>query len=322
MVIALDIFVRAITALAVSIFGIIGNLGNIGDIHVEKPIKEMTVTFENERDYYDYIDDASNLISEGNEEDGYTYSIYKDSFTTIEYTNVHSQKLTFPSHLGGYKVIGVNYIGYSFFVEDVVFPDEIEFITCEFGKFVNLKNVSLPSMLKFITYGAFDRCRQLKELTVPESIDFIPATLCGECYNLKTVKMGSNVKTIEGFAFAWCKSLENIVLPETVKEIQTQAFDDCVSLKTINLPNSLEIIGFAAFLDCKNLKIDSLPDNLKKIDDFAFQNCKNLEELYIPNSVTKIGNRAFSGCNNLTIVTSSDYVIEYAKANNIDYRVV
>ncbi|MBR3993792.1 MAG: leucine-rich repeat domain-containing protein [Clostridia bacterium] len=314
--------ISLVTAFVISILSVLGLHGGVEQPPVDTPVKEMTVSFANDREFFEYIDNFDNLLSEGNKENGYTYSVYKDSFAIIENTNVHSEKMTLPTSLGGYRVIAANGFGFSLTVKEVVIPEGIDFVIAPLTSLKSLEKVTLPSTIKYLRAGTFDRCRKLTELVIPESLDCIPAHLCVECTNLKTVKMGSKVTEIDGFAFAWCKSLENIVLPETVERIQTQAFDGCVSLKTINLPDNLEVIGFGAFRDCKNLEIDRLPDNLKVIGTIAFQNCKSLKELYIPESVTSIDNRAFWGCPNLVIVSSSDYVIEFAKANNIPYKAV
>ena len=314
--------ISTIMAFVISILSVLGLHGGVEQPPSDVPVKEMTVSFANDREFFEYIDNFDNLLSEGNKENGYTYSVYKDSFAIIENTNVHSEKMTLPTSLGGYRVIAANGFGFSLTVKEVVIPEGIDFVIAPLTGLKNLEKVTLPSSIKHLCAGTFDRCRKLTEVTIPESLDYIPAHLCVECKNLKTVKMGSEVKVIEGFAFAWCKSLENIVLPETVEEIQTQAFDDCVSLKKINLPNNLKSIGTAVFIDCKNLEIDRLPDGIREIGNYAFQNCESLKELYIPDSVTQIGNMAFTGCPNLTIVTSSDYVIQYAKDNNIPYIAV
>lgn len=280
---------------------------------------DMTISFKNEDELFEYIDNNDNLLTT-NEENGYIFSLYKDSFVVIDGITDFSQQLLIPNYWGGYKIIAIRDFGGSNLVKEVIIPNGVEFILAPLTEYNNLEKISLPKSLKFIQNGAFAKCDSLKCVSIPESIETITSCLFSECTKLNTVKLGSNVKTIEGDAFFYCKSLEKLILPESIEMIQSNAFDNCINLTYINFPASLVSISNSAFNNCSKLKIDRLPEGIQKIGVRAFYNCSNLRELIIPNSVTEIGANAFKGCTNLTIISSSNYVIEYAKANGISYR--
>lgn len=78
-----------------------------------------------------------------------------------------------------------------------------------------------------IGYGAFIYFRNIRKVTIPNS-----------------------VKSIKEVAFKDCSSLKNIVIPNSVVSIETQAFYNCKSLSNIKLSNSLTEIQENAFTDC------------------------------------------------------------------------
>ena len=200
--------ISTIMAFIVSIIGILGLHGNIGEKPKEEgSIKDVTISFDNVDEFFDYTSNLDNLLSYGNKENGFEYSVYKDSFAVVENTTVNSRKMLIPETLGGYKVVAVCNVGYSLSVKEVVFSEGIEFISCPLKKIRNVEIVSLPASLKYIESGTLAKCKHLKEITLPELIDVVTSCLFSECSDLKSVKMGSKVEIIEGDAFFWCKSL-------------------------------------------------------------------------------------------------------------------
>ena len=146
----LNSLISTIMAFVISILSVLGLYGGVEQPPADVPVKEMTVSFANDREFFDYVDNFDNLLSEGNKENGYTYSVYKDSFAMIEKTSVHSEKLTIPTSLGGYKVIAVNDFGFSFLVKEVVIPEGIDFVIAPLTGLKNLEKVTLPSSIKYL----------------------------------------------------------------------------------------------------------------------------------------------------------------------------
>ena len=89
-----------------------------------------------------------------------------------------------------------------------------------------------------------------------------------------------------------------------------------------DIPDGVVAIGDFAFDNCKNLESIDIPDSVTSIGEDAFYDCKSLKSINIPDNVKFINESAFWYCDNLTIHCSQDsYAKEYAKANNIPYKI-
>lgn len=85
----------------------------------------------------------------------------------------------------------------------------------------------------------------LRKITI--SSGEIPLAAFQSCRNLIEVKLPENITSIGDLTFSGCTSLPKIELPQTVKSIGFRAFADCTSLKELVLPISIESIHEMAF---------------------------------------------------------------------------
>ena len=145
---------------------------------------------------------------------------------------------------------------------------------------------SIRKGVKVIGNSAFEFCRSLTNINIPNSV-----TNIGDC------------------AFMFCKSLTNINIPNNVTNIGDSAFSSCKSLTSINIPNSVTNIGDDAFSLCDSLTNINIPNSVATIGNSAFASCRSLTNINIPNSVTNIGDKAFSWCKSLTKITIPSSVV-------------
>ena len=109
-------------------------------------------------------------------------------------------------------------------------------------------------------------------VTIPATVNGysviqIAASAFKDCKNLKAVTLPESITFIGIWAFAGT-SLTTIEIPEHVTTIAYQAFTGCKQLESINLPHSLGIIASYAFSDCPNL--NTIYSSIAKPFDVSF----------------------------------------------------
>ncbi len=90
---------------------------------------------------------------------------------------------------------------------------------------------------------AFKECRQLEEITLPDSVKTIGKRAFSDCDRLKTVTVGKNsgIESIESEAFSGCSALTEIFLPQTLKKIGEKAFYFCGALHEPRIPSGTAV---------------------------------------------------------------------------------
>lgn len=193
--------------------------------------------------------------------------------------------------------------------KDIVVPEGITSIT---GAFFNtpVESVTLPSTLRIVGDYAFCQATALKNVYFSKfsSPDEIGDHAFEGCKALQTIALPDSVTKIGNDAFANCTSLERIVLPNGVQSIGSSAFFDCDKLTDLHFPAGLKSIGSRAFNGCASLTGIQLPDSVYSIGNYAFYNCKQLTTVRFPAGLTEISSGLFSSCSQLQAVTLPDTV--------------
>jgi hypothetical protein len=160
--------------------------------------------------------------------------------------------------------------------------------------------------------GSFNFCKNLKKVTIPDSVTSIDARAFEGCTSLTKIDIPDSVISIGMWAFGDCTGLTEINIPDGVTYIGSSAFNGCTNLSKATISGD---IGYAAFQNCSNLSDVVILNNISSIDEYGFSECTSLTEISIPNSVTSIGDYSFSGCTNLSkAIISGD--IGYAAFQN------
>jgi len=124
-----------------------------------------------------------------------------------------------------------------------------------FKNFYNLDSLRLPSQLTEIGYMSVAECVNLKEMTIPATVQTIQQRAFENCRSIQTVTFaGSNLTEIGNWAFYNNHALQQISIPEGVTRIGDGAFYGCTYLDSLNLPSTLNYVGDNAFALCSRVR--------------------------------------------------------------------
>ena len=193
-----------------------------------------------------------------------------------------------------------------------------------------LTSITIPDGVTSIGNHAFSDCGDLEDVTVPDSVTSMGEYAFYKCENivhytgptimplislhLQTVVFTSGT-SIRLNTFSGCSTLTSVTIPNSVASIGEAAFSGCTGLTAITLPEGLTSIAKNTFYGCTGLTSLTLPEGLTSIGEAAFYNCRSLTNVTIPSSVVKIEGSAFAWC---TGITSFTYQGTMAQWNAID----
>ncbi len=190
------------------------------------PPLKIVATF-NEPDYSFVHIIGYNLL--GEDEYGYEYDFYDDSFSKIEVNGVEISKNDLHSNEGR----------------------------------VNLPNRQNTVTVVYTLVGteigeqAFFNCSALREVNIPNGVTSINQQAFFSCNTLYTLTIPNSVTSIGNSAFTECRNLRSVTIGNSVTSIGDEAFQSCEHLATINIPNSITTIGYHAFCECFELDATS-----------------------------------------------------------------
>lgn len=197
---------------------------------------------------------------------------------------------------GTYEVVGINTKG----AKELTIPSEYN------GKPVTA-----------IGSGALRGCEKLKEITLPSTLKYIDSWAFKGCEDLESIVIPEGVTEIGRGAFSGCASLESVTIPESVTFIGDSAFYGCTSLRSIALPSGITAIGDSAFYLCSALTEITIPTGVESIGNRAFERCASLATVVIPETVNSIGAYAFDETAILNNESNKDGGVIYIGKNLI-----
>ena len=193
-----------------------------------------------------------------------------------------------------------------------------------------LKAIKIPQNMKEISYHSFRNCTNLGTIVfnaINCTINSYSNTSNYDgCNKLTTFIFGKGVTAIPANVCYGANKLTEVVFDDVVTKIGSYAFANCSSLDYVDISN-VTTIGNAAFYNCSEIDSFVFSDNLKKIGETqvsgmkgVFEGC-SIEEIIIPEKVEYIGCYTFKNCANLkTIVFNATNcaVSSFYPANNYE----
>jgi len=161
------------------------------------------------------------------------------------------------------------------------------------------------SQITTIGASAFQGCRGLLSIVLPETVTVIEDSTFAYCRALESVTIGSKVTSIGKTAFSACNSLKSLVIPDEVKTIAEHAFSENEALTSLTIGKGVESIDEYAFAYATNLETITFAEDgaLKTISAYVFLEADKLVSVELPEGLETIGNFAFSSCDLLTTIT-------------------
>ena len=100
---------------------------------------------------------------------------------------------------------------------------------------------------------AFENCRELISLTIPNTTRAIGEYAFASCSKLTAISFGEAITTINAHTFENCTSLRTVYMPDTILRIKEYAFNNCINLNTVMIGAGTREIGERAFMFCNSL---------------------------------------------------------------------
>ena len=174
-----------------------------------------------------------------------------------------------------------------------------------------ITSVTIGKNIKTIGGSAFNKCKALAKIKIPNAVKTIESCAFSGCSALKTVTFGTGVKIIGTSAFANCKSLTKVTIPSKVTVIKHGTFEYCVKLKTVTFSAAVKTIEDNAFFGCSALTKVTIPNKVTEIGNNAFQSCTSLKPVRFGTAVKSIGHAAFFGCKSIKTIDIKSKKLEF-----------
>ena len=192
-----------------------------------------------------------------------------------------------------------------------------------------LTSVEWPAALTEVPAKTFLSCHNLASITgiasqsgAWDNVTKIGEDAFNECKALTTIKLPNSLKTLDKQAFRSCWNLKNVEYSNQLETIGEGAFQDNISgFEKFYFKGSVKNVGSYAFangkLTCVHLKGDMT------MGDYVFQDDKSLKYVEFPATssatqpLTYVAESMFAGCTSLPFITLPSTVTEI-KANAFD----
>ena len=245
-------------------------------------------------------------------------------------------KITWPQVPQSVEELGADCFAYCSSLTSVDLKD-IKKMDKEVFRNTPLTSVEWPAAITEIPAGTFLTCTSLTSITgiasqpgAWDNITKIGENAFNECKALTTIKLPNSLKTLDKQAFRSCWNLKNVEYSNQLETIGEGAFqDNLFGFEKFYFKGSVKNVGSYAFangkLTCVHLKGDmtmgdyvfqndkslkyvefpatsSATQPLTMVTEGMFQNCTSLPFITLPTTVTEIKTKAFDGCSSLKYV--------------------
>ena len=145
--------------------------------------------------------------------------------------------------------------------------------------------------------GAFDNCRNLFNISLPNSVTTIGDEAFFECVNMECLTLGNGLRECGAFAFDSCYNLHTLHVPAVY----------CWCNITFANSSANPAVHSGRFIVNGNVvRSLNIPTQISTISRYAFYELSAISDVTVPSSVTTIGKDAFYGCDGISKVKIED----------------
>ena len=166
---------------------------------------------------------------------------------------------------------------------------------CEYRDRTDITTARIPEGVRCIDSGAFCRCMQLYDISLPKSLKIIGG-MAFACTGIREVTIPDGVRFIDERAFAFNHKLSSVHIGKNVKHILPGAFSGCSNLKEIMVgpKNDYYYVQNGCLIEKEEKKLIVacspyiVPEGVKIIEDQAFMFLTKCDSITLPASVERI----------------------------------
>eukprot|EP00980_Cylindrotheca_fusiformis_P027736 scaffold22532_cov93-Cylindrotheca_fusiformis.AAC.5 len=196
-----------------------------------------------------------------------------------------------------------------------------------------LTHLRVDSSVRVIPNDAFQNCRALVHVQLPETLTTIGICVFDGCSRLERVQFVSrnashefssiNVNLEDGliafperaglqlgsyafprrarlqlgsYSFSYCHSLRKVIFCSVSTKLNCGVFSFCEGLLSVVLPEGLQLIEKYSFWGCRSLTAVNIPSSVIEIGEGAFYQCRRLASFDLPYGLRILGKRSLANC--------------------------
>ena len=156
----------------------------------------------------------------------------------------------------------------------------------------SLKRIYLPSSIKKIERGAFDKCKieevhfagdveQWLQISWESYFDQGYKLFFNETNLVESIIIPESISIIKRLAFYYCSSIHSVIFNKSITTIESDAFNKSGLRGIVSIPKFCESIGNFAFFNCSGITKVKIPESTKRIDYGAFSACYGIKEFAV-----------------------------------------
>ncbi len=186
-----------------------------------------------------------------------------------------------------------------------------------------LKEIVLPQTVNFISEGAFENCTALEKVNIPGSIQTLPERLFAGCAGLRTFRIPAGIVKIGKSVFEGCTGMTEITIAKSLREIGDAAFRNMPSMQNFRVEAETNwcftedgvlyckmgnsLFYLVSYPSGRTEESYRIKEGTVSICNYAFGNAR-LSSIEIDGNIDTIGSGAFENCKNLSkvVLTGTD----------------